>query len=85
MASLIHHGTDSFGISSHQFKTTKAIFALNLEKCPGQSGHSGVNTRGGSQLTIELKNLGSAIQTMFVVLHYEQIVNITAAGTEVLS
>lgn len=85
MASMIHHGTDSFGISSQQFKTTKGIFALNLEKCPGQAGHTGINTRGGSQLTIELKNLGTLVSFLHVVLHYEEIINITASGAEVLS
>ena len=84
MASLIHHGTDSFGISSQQFKTNKAIFALNLEKCPGASAHSGANTKGGSQLTVELKNLGSTVDYAYIVLHYEQVVSITSAGVEVL-
>ena len=85
MAALIHHGTDSFGISSYQFKTTKGIFALNLERCSGAASHTGQNTRGGSQMTVELKNLGSQIQTMYVVCHYEQILNITSSGVDVLT
>ena len=76
-------GKDSVSISSHAFKTDKFITALNLEKAPGASSHSGVNTRSGSQLTLNLKNTGDAM-TCHVILIYDQILNISAAGVEVL-
>jgi hypothetical protein len=43
-----------------------------------------VNTRSGSQLTINLRGLPAAINTIHVVLHYEVAVNVSAAGIEVL-
>ena len=56
---------------------------MNLEKCPGVAGHSGINTRSGSQLSLNFKNLGTARQ-IHVVLHYDQVVSASAAGVEVL-
>ena len=82
-AQLIHQGSDSFSISSSQYRTNKAIFAMNLEKCPGVAGHSGINTRSGSQLCINFKNLGTAKQ-IHVVLHFDQVVSCSASAVEVL-
>ena len=75
-------GTDSLSIAPHAYRTNKFITALNLEKAPASS-HSGINTRSGSQLTINLKNTGSAT-TCHVILVYDQVCNISAAGVEVL-
>ncbi len=83
MAQLIHQGSDSFSISSNQYRANKAVFAMNLEKCPGVAGHSGINTRSGSQLSFKFKNLGLAKQIR-VVLHYDQVISFSAAGVEVL-
>ena len=83
MAQLIHQGSDSFSISSGQYRTNKAIFAMNLEKCPGVAGHSGINTRSGSQLSLKFRNLGTAKQ-IHVVLHFDQVVSCSASGVEVL-
>ena len=82
-AQLIHHGTDSFSITSKQYQQDGFVAALNLEKCPGGAAHSGVNTRAGSQLTINLRNTKTAT-SVHVVLHYDQVVNVSAAGIEVL-
>ena len=76
-------GTDALSIAPHAYRTNKFITALNLEKAPGTSSHSGINTRSGSQLTINLKNTGSAT-TCHVILVYDQVCNISAAGVEVL-
>jgi hypothetical protein len=84
LAQLMHTGKDSFSISPYQYRTDKWIGALNFEKALGESGHSGVNTRSGSQLTISFRGLPPAINTIHVVLHYEQAVNVSAAGVEVL-
>ena len=84
MASLIHQGTDSFGISSGQYRDDKFVAALNLEKAPGQSGHSGINTRGGSQMTLHFKNVGAHCKYVHVILHADQVCSASAAGVEVL-
>ena len=83
LARQAHQGSDSLGISSHLYRTNKFIVAQSLEKAPGSSAHTGVNTRSGAQLTLNFKNLG-AITAVHVVLHYEQILNVSAAGAEVL-
>ena len=83
VAQLIHQGSDSFSISSSQYRADKAIVAMNLEKCPGVAGHSGINTRSDSQLSLNFKNLGTAKQ-IHVVLHYDQVISASAAGVGVL-
>jgi len=83
LARQAHVGSDSLGISSSLYRTSKFIVAQSLEKAPGGSAHTGVNSRSGAQLSLSFKNLG-AITTVHVVLHYEQILNVSAAGAEVL-
>jgi hypothetical protein len=84
LAQLMHTGKDSFSISPFQYRTDKWVGALSFEKALGQAGHSGVNTRSGSQLTLNFRGLPAAINTIHVVLHYEVAVNVSAAGIEVL-
>jgi hypothetical protein len=84
LAQLMHVGKDSFSISPYQYRHDKFIGAMNFEKALGQAGHSGVNTRSGSQLTLNFRGLPSYIDTIHVVLHYEVAVNVSAAGIEVL-
>ena len=81
---MMHMGTDSFSISPHQYRTTKFVGAMSFEKALGQAGHSGVNTRSGSQLTLNFRGLPTSVNTIHVVLHYEVAVNVSAAGIEVL-
>ena len=84
LANLVHTGTDSLSMSSHEYRFNKFIGALNLEKAPGSAGHSGINTRGGSQLTLHFKNVGSTAKYVHVILHADQVVSASAAGVEVL-
>ncbi len=70
-------------IAPHAYRANKFITALNLEKCPGASSHSGINTRSGSQLTLNLRNTGAAT-TCHVILVYDQIIDVSAAGCSVL-
>jgi hypothetical protein len=84
LAQLMHTGKDSFSISPYQYRHDKFIGAMNFEKALGQAGHSGVNTRSGSQLTLNFRGLPTYIDTIHVVLHYEVAVNVSAAGIEVL-
>jgi hypothetical protein len=81
---LMHTGRDSFSISTYQYRTNKFIGAMIFEKALGLAGHSGVNTRSGSQLTINLRSLPPAARTIHVVLHCDVAVNVVAAGIEVL-
>ncbi len=83
VAQLIYQGSDSFSISSSQYRENRAIFAMNLERCPGVAGHTVINTRSGSQVTLNFKNLGEAKQ-IHVVMHYDQVLNVSSAGCEVL-
>ena len=73
LARQANQGSDSLGISSHLYRANKFIVAQSLEKAPGSSAH----------LALNFKNMG-AITTVHVVLHYEQILNVSAAGAEVL-
>ena len=83
LATSSHLGNDLFSISPFQYRDNKFVIGQSLEKAPGQSSHTGVNTRSGSQLTINIRNAGAATM-MHVLLHYEQIVNLSASGVEVL-
>ena len=77
-----HGGRDSFGITPWEYYTNSFIIGQSLEKAPG-SAWTGYNSRSGSQLTINCKELHNA-STMHIVLRYAQIVNLSAAGTQVL-
>jgi hypothetical protein len=83
-AQLLHEGRKTFSISPWQYRTRQFIGAMNFEKALGQSGHTGVNTRSGSQLTLNFRGLPARINAIQVVLHYEVAVNVSAAGIEVL-
>ena len=82
-ATQAHLGNDVYGFPPYKYRTDKFIVGQTLEKAPGQSSHTGVNTRSGSQLTLNFKNLGNATM-IHVILHYDQSVNLSAAGVEVL-
>ena len=84
LAQLMHTCSKTFSISPYQYRTTKFIGAMNFEKALGQAGHTGVNTRSGTQLTLNFRGLPASINTIHVVLHYEVAVNVSAAGIEVL-
>jgi len=65
-----------------EYYTNKFIIGQSLEKASG-SAHTGLNTRAGSQLTLNFKDIELAT-TLHVILRFEQIVNLSAAGTQVL-
>ena len=82
-AAAAHQGSADFSISGANYRRTKFIIGQSLDKAPGMSAHTGVNTRSGSQLTLNFRNLG--VSTMIhVVMIYEQVIQLSAAGTEVL-
>ena len=85
VANMIHQGTDSFSITSSQYHSDKYIAALNLEKAPGSAGHTGINTRGGSQMTVHFRNIDvSKCKYVHVILHCDQVVSASAAGVELM-
>jgi hypothetical protein len=69
-------------MSSAEYRMNKFVLGQNLQKAPGSS-HTGINTRSGSQLTLNFRNLGASTM-IHVILVYEQVVNVSAAGVEVL-
>ena len=83
MAAAAHLGHADFSISGGNYRQTKFIIGQSLEKAPGMSAHTGINTRSGSQLTLNFRNLGASTM-IHVVLIYEQVLSLSAAGTEVL-
>lgn len=76
-------GDSHIGIPSYDYRTLKFLVAQHFEKAPGSSAHTGVNTRSGAQLQINVKNCTDAT-LMHVILFFDEIVNISAAGAEVL-
>ena len=72
LATAAHMGSDLSTITPFQHRNTKFIIGQSLEKAPGQSSHTVINTRSGSQLTLNFKNLRTATMR-HVLLHYEQI------------
>jgi hypothetical protein len=84
VAQLIHQGSDSFSISSSQYRSNRFIGAMNLEKAPGAASHTGINTRSGSQLSLNFKNLGASVRQIHVVMHYEVVCNVSASGVDIL-
>jgi hypothetical protein len=76
-------GHTGHSISGYNYRNTQFVIGQSLEKCPGMSAHTGINTRSGSQLSLNFRNLGTAT-TIHVVMQYELILNISGAGSEVL-
>ncbi len=83
LATPANVGSNLRSISPCQHWNPKFIIEQSPEKAPGQSSHMGINTRSGSHLTQNFRNLG-ACKMCHVALCYEQIVSLSAAGLEVL-
>ena len=83
LAQLVHQGSDSFSITPMQYRTDRFLIGQNFEKAPGSAAHSGINTRSAAQLTRNLKNTGAAT-VCHVILIYSQILDVSAAGCQVL-
>jgi hypothetical protein len=78
-----HLGNIEYGFSIADYSENHFILGQTFEYGAGQSSHTGINTRSGSMLTLNFKNLGAA-QMVHVVMVYDQVVNLSAAGVEVL-
>ena len=78
------NGNDQFSISPHKYRNTGFIIGQSFEKAGGQASHTGVNTMSGAQLTINVKNANDA-KRMHVVLLYDAVADVSAAGVRVLA
>ena len=76
-------GSAELSFSPTNYKVMNIVLGQTFEKAGGQSAHTGANTRAGSQLTLHFKELGTATMA-HVILFYEQVVNISSAGVEIL-
>jgi hypothetical protein len=83
-ATLTHYGTDSFGITGKEYRTKSYINACELEKAPGVASHTGVDTRSGQALTLNLYDLGTSVDTCLIIVCFDLTVRISSAGVEVL-
>ena len=77
---------DHLNITSHEFRSTKGLFGLSLEKARGEDpdvGHSGVSTRGGAQMTLHCEGapVGS---TIFVCVFHDAICQVGPSGVVLL-
>jgi hypothetical protein len=87
---------EEFDISIREYLSTKFIAAIDLEKAaigPGAgASYSGVNTKGGEQLTFEIRDFprqgdpaaGALPTQMYITCEYDCILNIRAEGCEML-
>ncbi len=82
VATSAHWGNDIFSITGEAYRDDKFIIRQSFEKAPGQSSYTGVNIRSGSQLSMNFKNFGATTMD-HVVMHYEQVLNLSAAGAEI--
>ena len=84
---------DGMSISEQEYYSNKFIIALDTEKAavgPGGGGSfSGMSTRGGETLRIEVKHINAptaneAPNRIYVTLHHDVLVNIKLEGVEVM-
>ena len=83
MASGAYHNVD---IIPEEWSTCKFVYCTDCEKVPEVSW-SGMNTKSGDVINLKLKQgdvvNGIEATNMFVTLHSDQIMKITASGVEV--
>ena len=79
----------SVSISPLQYRNNKFIIGCDTEKAL-QAGFTGLNTRQGDLLSIKVKAMDKSVltaakmpDTMYVVLHSDQIMEISDAGVQV--
>ena len=74
-----HLGNTEFGFAGNSYGENHFILGQTFEKSAGQSSHTGINTRSGSMLRINCRNLRDAVM-VHCVLVCDQVVNLSAAG-----
>ena len=83
LTTAAHLGNDIFSISGEDYRGDTFIIGQSFEKAPGMNSHTGYNTRSGAQLCLNFKNLG-AVSMVHCVLVYDSVLNVSAAGAEIL-
>lgn len=88
-----HDGSYSFGMTPMEYRTHKHIQVFDFQKVNNVFG-SGVSTRQGDLITVKLQNLVSKIDnvkqehgyadSMYMVLEYDKIVDISDSGITVM-
>ena len=75
----------SLDISPYEYRNHKFIAAFDTEKALGAS-FTGLNIKTGSLMTLKMKSGTTAAQmpdTVYLVLHFDSIMNIRDSGIEV--
>ena len=75
----------SLDISPFEYRNHKFIAAFDTEKALGSS-FTGINIKQGSLMTLKMKSTAAASQmpdTVYLVLHFDSILNIRDSGIEV--
>jgi hypothetical protein len=70
-------------ISTYEYSNNRFITGLSLERVPNSASFTGMNTRSGSQLTLNFRNTG-AIVTIHIVLVFDQVADLTSAGVTMM-
>jgi len=83
LTTAAHLGNDLFSISGEDYRGDTFIIGQSFEKAPGMNAHTGYNTRSGAQLCLNFKNLGQ-VSMVHCVLVYDSVLNLSAAGAEIL-
>ena len=83
LTTAAHLGNDIFSISGEDYRGDTFIIGQSFEKAPGTNSHTGYNTRSGAQLCLNFKNLGD-VSMVHCVLIYDAVLNLSAAGSEIL-
>jgi hypothetical protein len=86
--SILDRDNKSIDITPYVFRNTKAILALNLEKAINEEdsdlGNTGLSTKNGSQMTLQLRGCPQNADGTPVMLHvtllYDSITQLSAAG-----
>ena len=85
----VHDVNAQMDISSKEYRNTKYVLGVDMEKVLGAS-FSGYNSKSGDLLTLKQKPIGTAAldnsksYKMHYCLHYDSIMNIRDAGVEIL-
>ncbi len=87
-ATVLDHTNTVIDISPYAYRNNKAIFAINLEKVIQEQdldlGNSGMSSRGGSQMTLQLKGCPQNADGTPVMIHvcilFDSITQLSSAG-----
>jgi hypothetical protein len=87
-ASILDYDSKTIDISPYEYRSNKGVFAINLEKVIQEKdtdyGNTGLSSRGGSQMTLQLRGCPLNADGTPVMLHvtvlYDSITQLNASG-----